>query len=65
MTDAHRVVAMLLENPSTGLAPLVVEEIRRIIADHAYVLQSGRLELSGPADEIARNEKVVAAYLGG
>jgi branched-chain amino acid transport system ATP-binding protein len=60
-----RVVAMLLENPSTGLAPLVVEEIRRIIADHAYILQSGRIELSGPADEIARNEKVVAAYLGG
>ncbi len=56
---------MLLENPSTGLAPLVVEEIRRIIADHAYILQSGRIELSGPADEIARNEKVVAAYLGG
>ncbi len=35
------------------------------IADHAYVLQSGRIELSGPAAEIARNEKVVAAYLGG
>ncbi len=35
------------------------------IADHAYVLQSGRIELSGPAAEIARNDKVVAAYLGG
>ena len=35
------------------------------IADHAYVLQSGRIERSGPAAEIARNDKVVAAYLGG
>ena len=43
----------------------ILASIRRIIADHAYILQSGRIELSGPADEIARNEKVVAAYLGG
>jgi len=60
-----RVVTTLLDNPSMGLAPLFVEEIFRIIADHAYVLQSGRISLSGHVDEIARNEKVVAAYLGG
>ena len=60
-----RIVAMLQDKPSMDLALFFVAKIFRIIADHAYVLQSGRIELSGPADEIARNEKVVAAYLGG
>jgi branched-chain amino acid transport system ATP-binding protein len=35
------------------------------VADYAYVLQSGRITLSGPARDIAGNAEVVAAYLGG
>jgi len=35
------------------------------VADYAYVLQSGRITLSGPAGDIAGNAEVVAAYLGG
>ena len=35
------------------------------IADTAYVLETGRVVLSGPASEVADNEAVVAAYLGG
>jgi len=56
------------ELKTEGRTILLVEQNAQAaldIADHAYVLQSGRIELSGPAAEIARNEKVVAAYLGG
>jgi branched-chain amino acid transport system ATP-binding protein len=79
---------LLLDEPSMGLAPLVVEEIFALIADlkaagttillveqnasaalevadFAYVLEVGRITLSGPAAQIARNPAVVAAYLGG
>ena len=51
-----------------GRTILLVEQNARAaldIADYAYVLQAGRIELSGPASEIAGNELVVAAYLGG
>ena len=63
--EIFRIVADLKKE---GRTILLVEQNAQAaldIADHAYVLQSGRIELSGPADEIARNEKVVAAYLGG
>ncbi|NLK08281.1 MAG: ABC transporter ATP-binding protein [Firmicutes bacterium] len=79
---------LLLDEPSMGLAPLLVSEIFEIIkeinatgvtilvveqnahmalqvAHSAYVMETGRIVLSGPADEIARNAKVRAAYLGG
>ncbi len=79
---------LLLDEPSMGLAPLVVEEIFALIAelkaagttillveqnasaalevaDVAYVLEVGRITLSGPAAQVARNPAVVAAYLGG
>jgi branched-chain amino acid transport system ATP-binding protein len=79
---------LLLDEPSMGLAPLIVEEIFRIIialkqegrtillveqnaqaaldiADYAYVLQSGLIELAGPAADIAGDQKIAAAYLGG
>jgi branched-chain amino acid transport system ATP-binding protein len=79
---------LLLDEPSLGLAPLVVEEIFALIArlksagktilvveqnaqmaleiaDHAYVLESGKVKLSGPAAEVAADPMVLEAYLGG
>ena len=78
---------LLLDEPSMGLAPLVVDEIFAVIAqfraegrtvllveqnagaaldiaDYAYVLENGRVELQGPGRDIARNPAVVSAYLG-
>jgi branched-chain amino acid transport system ATP-binding protein len=79
---------LLLDEPSFGLAPLIVAEIFRImrrinqedgvtmllveqnaslaldLANHAYLLETGRVALSGPADEIKRDESVRKAYLG-
>ncbi len=79
---------LLLDEPSMGLAPLLVREIFRIIqainaegvtillveqnahmalkiAQRAFVLETGKIALSGPADELARSETVKRAYLGG
>ena len=79
---------LLMDEPSLGLAPLVVQDIFRIVrtinerdgvsvllveqnaalalglADHAYLLETGRVVLAGPADEIRRNDAVRRAYLG-
>ncbi len=78
---------LLLDEPSLGLAPLLVREIFTVIArlrdegvtvllveqmaaqalafaDRAYVLERGRVTLSGPAHEIRSNPDVVRAYLG-
>ncbi len=78
---------LLLDEPSMGLSPILVEEIFRIIveinkqgtsillveqnaqmalsiAHRAYVLETGRIVLSGSAKEIADNPQVKAAYLG-
>ncbi len=78
---------ILLDEPSMGLSPIMVEEIFRIIeeinkegttillveqnaqmalsiAHRAYVLETGRIVLSGKASEIAENPMVKAAYLG-
>ncbi len=78
---------LLLDEPSMGLAPMLVEQIFSIIADlkregrtillveqnaeaaleiadYAYVLESGRVSLSGPAAEIAHDPAVIGAYLG-
>ena len=78
---------LLLDEPSMGLSPILVEEIFRIIveinkqgtsillveqnaqmalsiAHRAYVLETGRIVLSGPAKEIADNPQVRTAYLG-
>jgi branched-chain amino acid transport system ATP-binding protein len=78
----------LLDEPSFGLAPLVVQEIFSImrainrqqkvsmllveqnanlaldLADHAYLLETGRVVLSGAADEIKQNTAVRRSYLG-
>ena len=79
---------LLLDEPSLGLAPLVVRQIFDLIvqiraggtsillveqnaraalrvADHAYVMASGRITLDGPAAEIANDRRVLDAYLGG
>jgi branched-chain amino acid transport system ATP-binding protein len=78
---------LLLDEPSLGLAPLIVRAIFQIIrdlhaagvtillveqnaslalqiADRAYVLEAGRLTISGPAAELLRDERVQRAYLG-
>jgi branched-chain amino acid transport system ATP-binding protein len=78
----------LLDEPSFGLAPLVVQEIFAImrainreqkvsmllveqnanlaldLADHAYLLETGRVVLSGSADDIKRDTAVRRSYLG-
>jgi branched-chain amino acid transport system ATP-binding protein len=79
---------LLLDEPSLGLAPLLVQEIFRIVrainreqrvsvllvgqnaalaldlADHAYVLETGRVVLAGPAADLRRDEAVRRSYLG-
>jgi branched-chain amino acid transport system ATP-binding protein len=51
-----------------GTSILLVEQNARAalrIADHAYVMDAGKFVLSGPARELAADERVHAAYLGG
>jgi len=79
---------LLLDEPSLGLAPLVVREIFRIIrtinreervsvllveqnaslalglADHAYLMETGSVVMSGPAAELRQNDAIRRAYLG-
>jgi branched-chain amino acid transport system ATP-binding protein len=79
---------LMMDEPSLGLAPIVVQEIGKIIKDinqsgvpvilveqnaemalklarHAYVLETGRVALSGLAADLRDNEHVRKAYLGG
>lgn len=78
---------LLLDEPSMGLAPLVVKQVMEIIAavnaqgttvllveqnaraalkiaHRAYVIETGKVTLSGTAAELARDPRVVDAYLG-
>ena len=79
---------MLLDEPSFGLAPLIVKELFGILrsvnekervsmlvveqnaamaldlADHAYLIETGRIVLSGTADEIKSDDAVRRSYLG-
>ena len=79
---------LLLDEPSFGLAPLVVQEIFRImqrirteqrvsillveqnaslaleVADHAYLLETGRVVLGGAAEVVKADEAVRRSYLG-
>lgn len=51
-----------------GVSVLIVEQNAQqvlALADRAYVLESGVVALEGPAKELARDERVQAAYLGG
>jgi branched-chain amino acid transport system ATP-binding protein len=79
---------LLLDEPSLGLAPTMVETVFRVIAeirrqgvtvlmveqnaalalrmaDRAYVMESGRIALEGPARDLLDNADVRRAYLGG
>jgi branched-chain amino acid transport system ATP-binding protein len=80
---------LMLDEPSWGLAPLVVKEIGRSIVEinrrrgltillveqnarlalaisrRAYVMENGRIAVSGPAENLRRNPQVTEAYVGG
>ncbi|MBN9081010.1 MAG: ABC transporter ATP-binding protein [Rhizobiales bacterium] len=79
---------LMLDEPSLGLAPLIVREIFRTIAslretgvsillveqnaraaletaDYGYVIETGEIVQSGPANTLIHDEKLIAAYLGG
>ena len=78
---------MLLDEPSMGLAPVIVQEVFRIVrrlkdegmtmllveqfartalevADYAYVMERGQIATEGTPDQLRRDERVLAAYLG-
>lgn len=79
---------LVLDEPSLGLAPLVVRDILQTvkdinreqgvtvliveqnaaqtmkIADYAYVLEVGKVSLSGRAEDLLKDESLVKAYLG-
>jgi branched-chain amino acid transport system ATP-binding protein len=78
---------LMLDEPSLGLAPLVVREvfhtIKRLreggtsillieqnaraaleVSDYGYVLETGALALQGPAEQLARDPRVIDTYLG-
>ena len=82
-----RPTLLMLDEPSLGLAPLVVKEIFKTIealrqtgvttllveqnaraaleaADYGYVLEMGEIALSGPANELATDPRVIDTYLG-
>jgi len=57
---------MLLDEPSMGLAPVLVEQVFDVIEDNrAYVLETGRIVLEGNAMDVLNNSMVIEAYLGG
>jgi branched-chain amino acid transport system ATP-binding protein len=78
---------IMFDEPSLGLAPVVVQEVLHTIhvlhqrgltillveqnvavslkiSQRAYVLENGRMVMSGPGDELLRNDRVRQAYLG-
>lgn len=78
---------LMLDEPSMGLAPIIVEEIFEVIkkindmgtsillieqnaflalntASHAYVLETGKITMEGPSEQLLNDERVKAAYLG-
>ncbi|MFQ5885854.1 MAG: ABC transporter ATP-binding protein [Anaerolineae bacterium] len=79
---------MLLDEPSMGLAPILMRDLFEVLreineegttillveqnasmalrfAQRGYVLETGKIVLSGPCEELAANPKVKTAYLGG
>jgi branched-chain amino acid transport system ATP-binding protein len=64
----EEIFAIIAALKSDGTTILLVEQNASAaldVADHAYVLETGRIILSGPAAEVARNPAVAASYLGG
>ena len=64
----EEIFAIIAGLKSEGVTILLVEQNASAaleIADYAYVLETGRIVLQGPASEIAENPAVIAAYLGG
>jgi branched-chain amino acid transport system ATP-binding protein len=78
---------LLLDEPSLGLAPLLVEQIFKVVKEinnqgttvllveqnahmalqishYAYVLETGKVCMQGPAAEVRGNDKIRKAYLG-
>jgi branched-chain amino acid transport system ATP-binding protein len=52
---------------ATGVTILLVEQNARAaldVADHGYVLEMGEIALQGPADDLARDSRVIDTYLG-
>jgi len=69
---APKIVARIFELigkvRADGVAVLLVEQNARLAlrtAEYAYVLDQGRVALEGPAAELAGDERVISAYLGG
>ena len=63
-----RVLELIAAVNKEGITVFMVEQNASLalqIAHHAYVLQTGRIILEGPADEMARNPRIRDAYLGG
>ena len=79
---------LILDEPSMGLAPIVVKDIFKIIreikeagttivlieqnaklalkiADYAYVLETGTVQLSGPSEQLRNDPEVQRIFLGG
>ncbi|BCH22774.1 ABC transporter ATP-binding protein [Mesorhizobium sp. L-8-10] len=82
-----RPACLLLDEPSMGLAPILVAQILDVVknlkalgitvllveqnayaalkvADRGYVMETGRITMSGPAEELIADERIRAAYLG-
>jgi branched-chain amino acid transport system ATP-binding protein len=82
-----RPTCLLLDEPSMGLAPILVDQILDVvknlrslgvtallveqnafaalsIADRGYVMETGRIAMSGPAEELIADPRVREAYLG-
>ena len=78
---------MMLDEPSLGLAPILVDQIFELIlkirdhgktillieqnanmalqiADRAYVMETGTISMSGDAEQLSGDERVIKAYLG-
>jgi branched-chain amino acid transport system ATP-binding protein len=62
------VFAIIREVNQTGPTILLVEQNAHLalsVANRAYVLETGKITLSGAAQELERDQRVRAAYLGG
>ena len=63
-----RVLDLVRTVAATGVTVFMVEQNASLalqIAQYAYVLQTGRIILQGPADALARDPRIRDAYLGG